>query len=700
MVLAALLLPALLRAQVEKRVEVTKAYVPHVGQATKLRLEPNMVDTVKMNPDIDYTITPLSIETNLATDPIRPAQVTYWEFNRPLPCCLKVGAGYPLNSALDFHIATQNASTGYALAYLNHAGSYSKITNDFGGRHNSTQMYNRAGAAAGKYLGRRVLEAEVNYTDRLMHAYGSPGRAAEASTPGLAASAPGLAAETFAPGRLLAPGAEVRAGVGEARIRLGDDFLDLDRFNFNIELFGSCFKEYSRSGYSQYDLGAAIALSKRFGRHLFRLDLGGERIAARRGDHYTDMVMRGGLRYGYRARRIDILAGADYLFDRVEVADRRTRHYVMPYARLRFDPGHGSFVPFVELDGEWQGYSFGELMLLNPYVAEGIGLTTNSVDYRLRVGVDGNILGKRVAYRAYFGMTLAPDRLYWRVVGDTDGNMAFEPTAGRQLTTSVNLEAEYRPVSRLHLSLGLHGYLYNDDDELSWAPEDPLLRGWSNGAPAFRADFGLRYRSRKLSFGITAEVQSVRTWSVYAPQPAADAVPGGTPGDVPGSTPGDVPAGAAAQAAAAGGVYADMPRGVHGGAYGGARGDVYGCTRGDALGDVRGGAYGGTRGCAPGNVRGGMYGGAPRGVYGATRVGTAADGAVTDGSATAGPSVIWPDRFKVPFTVDLRVDVDWHVSERVTLFAEGRNLTNAHLYEWAFYPSLGANFTAGAKIRF
>lgn len=585
MVLAALLLPALLRAQVEKRVEVTKAYVPHVGQAAKLRMVPDMVDTVKMNPDIDYTITPLSIETNLATDPIRPAQVTYWEFNRPLPCCLKVGAGYPLNSALDFHVATQNAGTGYALASLNHEGSYSKIANDFGGRHNSTRMYNRAGAAAGKYLGRRVLEAEVNYTDRLTHAYGSPGLAAAAE-----ASALGRAAEASAPGRLFAPGAEARSGVGEARIRLGDDFLDLDRFNFNIELFGSCFKEYSRSGYSQYDLGAAIALSKRFGRHLFRLDLGGERIAARRGGHYADMVMRGGVRYGYRARRVDILAGADYLFDRVELADRRTRHYVMPYARLRFDPGQGCFVPFVELDGEWQGNSFGALALRNPYVVEGIGLATNSVDYRLRVGVDGNIFGKRVAYRAYFGMTLAPDRLYWRVVGDADGNMAFEPTTGRQLTTSVNLEAEYRPVSRLHFSLGLHGYLYNDDDDLAWAPEDPVRRGWSNGSPAFRADLGLRYRSRKLSFGIAADLQSVRCWSVYAPPAAEDAA-------------------------------AESP-------------------------------------------------------------------------------VSWPARFKVPFTVDLRADIDWHLSERVTLFAEGRNLTNARLYEWAFYPELGANFTAGAKIRF
>ena len=43
-------------AQVEKRVEVTKAYVPSVEGASKLAVVPDMTDTVKMRPEIDYTI--------------------------------------------------------------------------------------------------------------------------------------------------------------------------------------------------------------------------------------------------------------------------------------------------------------------------------------------------------------------------------------------------------------------------------------------------------------------------------------------------------------------------------------------------------------------------------------------------------------------------------------------------------------------
>ena len=156
-------------AQVEKRVEVTKAYVPSVEGASKLAVVPDMTDTVKMRPEIDYTITPLSLQTTLATRPIRPATVTYWEFNRPLPFYLKAGMGYPFNSVLDFYASSQNPGTGYVVGYVNHEGRYSKIGNDFGVKNNSTRMLNRIGAAAGKYFGRHVLEGDLSYENRMYH---------------------------------------------------------------------------------------------------------------------------------------------------------------------------------------------------------------------------------------------------------------------------------------------------------------------------------------------------------------------------------------------------------------------------------------------------------------------------------------------------------------------------------------------------
>ena len=55
---------------------------------------------------------------------------------------------------------------------------------------------------------------------------------------------------------------------------------------------------------------------------------------------------------------------------------------------------------------------------------------------------------------------------------------------------------------------------------------------------------------------------------------------------------------------------------------------------------------------------------------------------------------------EVPFAADLRVNFDWKVSGRITLFAEGRNLINRRLYQYPWYPEYGANFTVGVKANF
>ncbi|MBQ5690584.1 MAG: hypothetical protein IIV24_03740, partial [Alistipes sp.] len=43
-------------AQVTKQVEVTKEYAPEIAKARKMDVAPNMVDTITLRPEIDYTI--------------------------------------------------------------------------------------------------------------------------------------------------------------------------------------------------------------------------------------------------------------------------------------------------------------------------------------------------------------------------------------------------------------------------------------------------------------------------------------------------------------------------------------------------------------------------------------------------------------------------------------------------------------------
>ena len=603
--------PCATMAQVEKQVEVTKAYVPRVEQASKLAIAPDMTDTVQMRPEIDYTVTPLSLETTLVTRPIRPATVTYWEFNRPQPFYLKVGAGYPLNSVLDFYAATQNPDTGYALGYINHKGRFADIANCFDVENNSVWMENRAGVAAGKYLGHHLLEGDFSYENRLLHRYGGY-------------LAPELEGRSDPWGEHYEPGSKVNYEEFALKVRFGDDFKDLSRFNFDVTLDGTLFRDHSwADGYGskvqQTDLGAKARVGRRFGRHLLMLQGGYDYLKGGRSyDYYSENIARAGARYGYEGGVVALEVGADYTWNKIK--GEESRSYIFPHARFEFNIGTEKLRPFLELDGGLADNSFRSLTRLNPYVSTPAGFDLSgmqwgdqiplrfafsqksSADYNVRLGIHGSIFRKMLSYRIYAGFSVRDDHPYWygltahllettATPGELESRVAafdgsFRPVFGRQTVTSFHGEVEFRPVSSFLLSLEAHGYAYNNDLALQ------------TGESRFKGAVKARYDGGKVSFGVGLHMQSKRTWTM---------------------------------------LYEQI-----------------------MLGEEVGQDSGCYSSFGPGNV----------------------------GS------------FEAPFAFDLRADVVWKVSGSVTLFAEGRNLLNRRLYDYAWYPEYGANFTAGVILNF
>lgn len=528
LVVGAQLAPLALSAQVDKRVEVSKTYVPSVGHATKLSLRPDMTDTVRIRPEIDYSITPQAFSTPLSTRPIRPATVTYWEFNRPAPVYLKLGAGYPLNTVGDLYVATQHSDIGYALGYVNHHGQFAKIREDAVLR-NATRMFNRIGAAAGRYVGRHTLEADLSYTNRFYRRY-------EASPVGFDDDY-----DQYASAEWGTVGRRIDFGQADLKLRFGDDFVDLSRLNFDLSVNGTYFYDDTENATSvddrQIDAGARLKLGRRFGRHTFLLGGGFDGMWGQ-GDlkGYETRTYSGMIRYRYASRKVDLAAGLDYYHTDIAHEEyARAYHvapdtgiavlssdngievdrynYFLPFLHLRFNVGSGAFVPFVELDGRMHDNSFRSLSWENPYLKPGLFGLKNTVDYNLRVGTNGTFFGSKFSYRIWLGFTLTENSPYW--IYGTDRSMSDEAAAGqrdfdlvqaRQTVASLNGELEWKPVGNLSLQLQLHGYLYNNrayKDEIRLA----------NGKPDFEGLFKIDYRHRKFSFGASARVESVRHWT-------------------------------------------------------------------------------------------------------------------------------------------------------------------------------------------
>lgn len=495
-------LPVLATAQVEKSVEVTKEYVPAVAPAAKLPIRPDMTDTVRLRPEIDYSITPLAMTTNLVSEPIRPATVTYWEFNRPKPFYLKLGAGWPLNSAADFYASTQNPGTGYLLGYLNHQGRYADLRNGFGIEGDAVRMDNRAGIAAGKYLGRHTLEGEFRYDNRLYHRYGQ------------------YTSDPLPDGF----GSKVDYGEFDVEVRFGDDFTDLSRWNFGLALRGALFLDHSdgkqaAAGACQTHLGVDGALGRKFGSHLLRLDAMYEHGSGTKSiaDYYQDIV-RAGLRYGLSGGRLRLELGADYYYD--EIAGGKGRHYVVPALLVHLRTRSKAFTPYLEVDGSLHDNSLRTLSRENPYLIERRWGDKSTVTYDARLGASGSVSGSKLVYRLFVAAGIRENQFYWYGIRRENGREiqldAFYFEQAGQRVASLNGELEFKPAARFHLMLGVYGYLYDDDT------------AYSSGLPSFESRFSARYNGRKVSFGVSADLKSVRHWTmlVYAVPPAGSA---GTP---------------------------------------------------------------------------------------------------------------------------------------------------------------------------
>ena len=492
--LFALLACAGVSAQVAKQVEVTKNYAPSVSQATKLAIAPNMADTVTLRPEIDYTITPRSFSSTLGTHRFKPASVTYWEYMKEYSFYMKLGVGYPLNSVADVYASTHRADVGYIMGYVNHRGQYSKIrmTDLFDGssyRNNSQQMVNRVGVNAGRYFGRYTLSGDIYYQSDIYHRY---------------------------PLRSDYDRREINFEDVNLKLRFGDSFVDLKRLNFDVYGSVDFYNDKSKtfvedSKYQQIDATAGVKFARRLAtRSMFSASIDYRGYYGLKDlSSYSNNILSATLLYGYNSGRLlDLKAGLTYSFDHTTSASKTNRNYVMPYLYVGLNVRNkGTFVPYIELDGEVINNSYYSLLKRNPYVeilgSDGASMPDfmhslpNTAKYNVRFGVSGHTRNSKFAYRFYANMSFLENSIYWYNVNQ----LFFNAEVARENVWSVNAELDYKPVSQLLLSMQVRGLIYTNFSTVNSAH------------PPVEAKLRLRYTHKKFAIGASAELQGVSKWT-------------------------------------------------------------------------------------------------------------------------------------------------------------------------------------------
>lgn len=473
-----LCLPTIVSAQVAKQVEVSKDYTPTVKTAQKLAIVPDMTDTVKMRPDIDYSIMPRSYETSLMVENFKPATITYWDYTRRKTLYTKAALGAPLASEADVYVSTYNKDKGYAMAYVNHLGDYrnryalngiDRVTS------NTAEMSNRVGGRAGVFWGKRVVEFDIAYDDELRHRYPTTGQ-------------------------------KIHFGELDGHIRLGDDFTNLERWNFNVEVGGGLFVDgtdkVNVGDYGQSSFSASAALGKMLGIHILRLNVAFDGVYGSKAfAPYKNNTLTAGARYGFSRERFEFLLGANYCYD--DVANSTdSPHHIFPYMRMSWKNTREGFVPFVEVDGGLKRHDFVSLVYANPYLqgddadlTEKICAMPNESSYNGRAGFGGT-LGKGVfSYSLSAELELADNHIYWY---NRDADYYF--TQAYQHSLRIDGSMCLRPIGWLEAKMEAGLYVWENYDS-HYASR-----------PNFKWNMDVRYLGRKITAGVNLGYHSGIKW--------------------------------------------------------------------------------------------------------------------------------------------------------------------------------------------
>ena len=491
MVLCAVSLSA--SAQVEKRVEVTKNYAPEIGAARKMDITPNMVDTITLRPEIDYSITPRSFASTMGTHHFNPATITYWEYERRYPLYLKFGAGYPWNTIGDLYASAHRADVGYVTGYVNHYGQYLRFKG-YESRANKTE--NRFGVMGGKYFGRYTLSGDLHYD---------------------------LNGFSRFPSNADYDRRQIEYNDVKLAVNFGDSFADYNHINFKIygsaNLYTDTSKNFlSEARYQQMNATAGVMLAREItkrGALSLNVDYGGY-YGLKSLENYKNSIVGATLLCRYRSGGLlDVNAGVKLYYDHNPAySGKSSRWHGFPVVNVSLNINDkGSAVPYVEVDGELRNNSYYSLVQRNPYVAilgEGNGILQNNIAlpntdiYNVRFGISGHSANSKFAYRLYANMSFIINDVYWYNVNQ----LFFDAVTADRNVWSLCGAVDYKPISQLLITAQVKGSLY---DESGYEGLD-----LSGSLPDIEAMLRLRYSHKKFTLGMTAELYGRTRWlSVY-----------------------------------------------------------------------------------------------------------------------------------------------------------------------------------------
>ena len=443
-----------------RRIEVTRQYVPEVEGARKLEYSPRMTDTVTLKPYIDYAITPTPWKSVFGTEPIAPIDISTARYEPMQPFYLRIGAGYPLASLANIRASFGNRASRHFGIYADHSGQWQQLIDNLNNYYGRNE--NRLGFKGGFAAGKRNFDYDLHYNLNARQWNGMNVHSAFNYFNNL-----------------------------DMNIRFGDSFADLSRFNYRVGIDGGLWGNSLQSLTHNGGAGAFADFSWPAGNNAaVMLGAGFDGYWA---TGISDQLISLTPHYRIYASDLTLKVGAKLYFNAFNRnANRGNDIYAIPDIKIsyRFLP---ALEPYLNIDGNVGSGSYNALYELNPYVTPlSAGMRPKSV--ALQGGIRGNARDILV-YDINAGYLAAETFCFVRSF-DTG---AFTPIAVPLNTTHVAANLGLKFPFGFGILAGARYNVYNNDGNF-WRAANGNLSRFGMGIPALNLSAALSYDCRNKLF--------------------------------------------------------------------------------------------------------------------------------------------------------------------------------------------------------
>ncbi len=372
----------------KKEVYVVRPYEPSISDAFKINLLPKIEDTLKIVPNITYTITQRPINTFFSVNPITPAKMLPEPKTDLLSSYIKLGFGNYTSPLAEIYFNNKRSKEYSYGAWLMHNSSFGKIKLNNGNKVDSDLGKTDLAIFGKRIFEKSVLSAQADFENRFVSYYGYPKTI------------------SYNPGDK--PYTQKYNSFGSS-ISYYSTHTDSTHVNYH---FLAGFNHFA----DDFDMAQSLIKSSFSINKFLKSEHFGGDITFK---HYmnnssldtaNNTIITISPWINLFGKQWRVLAGVTYLYDAYSTSKQP---FFYPKGLISYDIISHYFIPYVEIDGYLEENPYSKISMENPWIAPGTKVWNTSHKLILKGGIKGNF-SSRVSYNVFASYSLV-DSMYFFV---------------------------------------------------------------------------------------------------------------------------------------------------------------------------------------------------------------------------------------------------------------------------------------------